>query len=59
MCDGRGDGKGVEILGWGKQNLRGEAFSDFSLGFRDGGQLGCGQVGDGGYERDVAVSREV
>jgi hypothetical protein len=37
----------------------GEAFSDFSLGFGDGGELGCGKVGDGGCHGDVAVSREV
>jgi hypothetical protein len=37
----------------------GEAFSDFSLGFGDGGELGCGKVGDGRYHGNVAVGREV
>ncbi len=33
----------------------GEAFSDFSLGFGYGGELGCGKVGDGGYEWAVEI----
>jgi hypothetical protein len=53
------EGKGVEILGWGKQSLRGEAFSNFSLGVGDGGELGCGKVGDGGYKWDVEIVGEV
>jgi hypothetical protein len=49
------EGKGVEILEWGKQSLRGEAFSAFSLGYGYGGELGGGKVGDGGYEWDVEI----
>ncbi len=56
-CAGRG--KGVEIWGWGKQSLRGEAFTNFSVGFGDGGELGCGEVGNGGHHGHVAVGRKV